>query len=69
MSGPTYDNCLFAARRVMAALEEIGETCCLVGGMAVRLNGKKDRVIKVGLLPRDKTLRNEIYVRKHRNID
>jgi hypothetical protein len=53
----------------MAALEEIGETCCLVGGMAVRLNGKKDRVIKVGLLPRDKTLRNDFYIRKHRHID
>jgi hypothetical protein len=53
----------------MAALEEIGETCCLVGGMAVRLNGKKDRVIKVGFLSRDKMIRNKVDIRTHRHID
>jgi hypothetical protein len=47
MSVPTYESYLFAARKVMGALEELGETSCLVGGMAVRLNGKKDRVVRV----------------------
>ncbi|PVG01276.1 hypothetical protein CPB86DRAFT_781853 [Serendipita vermifera] len=30
----------------MRALEELGQTCCLVGGLGVRLNGKNDRPIK-----------------------
>jgi hypothetical protein len=47
MAVPTYESYLFAARKVMGALEELGETSCLVGGMAVRLNGKKDRVVRV----------------------
>lgn len=40
MNGPTYDNCLFAAKNVLNALEQIGEPwACLVGGMAARLYG------------------------------
>ncbi|PVG01275.1 hypothetical protein CPB86DRAFT_699861 [Serendipita vermifera] len=47
MSKRTYDNCLFAAQLVLAALREIGEVwCCLVGGMAIRLNGKRGREVK-----------------------
>jgi hypothetical protein len=47
MSEPTYDECLLAAEKVLGALEQVGETACLVGGMAVRLNGKKGRRVKV----------------------
>jgi hypothetical protein len=47
MSEPTYDECLLAAEKVLGALEQVGETACLVGGMAIRLNGKKGRRVKV----------------------
>ncbi|CAG8686390.1 16154_t:CDS:2, partial [Acaulospora colombiana] len=46
MSGPTYAICLLAARQVMSALRDLGQPSCFVGGMGVRLNGKKDRVVK-----------------------
>jgi hypothetical protein len=51
MSGPSYNNFLFAAKNVLEALEDIGETsCCLVGGMAVRLRGIR-REVKASTSP------------------
>jgi hypothetical protein len=51
MSGPSYDNFLFAAKNVLEALENIGETSCrLVGGMAVRLWGIR-REVKASTSP------------------
>ncbi|KAG8763369.1 hypothetical protein FRC20_008129 [Serendipita sp. 405] len=45
MSYPSYDNCIFASKNVFDALEAVGETqCCLVGGMALRLNGIRRQV-------------------------
>jgi len=53
MSGPTYNNFLFAARKVLEALEDIGEEwCCLVGGMAVRMWGIQ-REVKASIFPLD----------------
>ncbi|CAG7850849.1 SubName: Full=Uncharacterized protein {ECO:0000313/EMBL:CCA73073.1} [Serendipita indica DSM 11827] len=41
-----YDDCLYASRMVIDALEGVGEPwCCLVGGMAARLWGV-ERIVK-----------------------
>jgi hypothetical protein len=40
-----------AARFILDALGEIGETwSCIVGGLAVRLRGKVNRVVKVEIV-------------------
>ena len=47
MPGPAYSDMLSAADDVLQALEDIGETwCCLVGGLAVRLWGVQEHVVK-----------------------
>lgn len=47
----TYNNCLFAARKVIKALHEIEETwCCLAGDMAMRLHGFRREVKSLEIL-------------------